>query len=349
MKDLRNVICSTLVLSKTLYMNKLILSAITFILSTTVFAQLSNGLTAYFPFSGDFNDISTNAITGTNNGCTLGTDRFSNSNETMFNATGTGYISFNDNSVKTALPVTISVWVKLASVSQPNIIFTSDNVYNNNYGYWLSTLTGTGQIGINYAGGLGGANSSNRRSFVTNEVLSTGVWHHIVAIIRDYSDMDVYIDCVKATGNYSGTGSSTISYSTTESRIGSNIGNNANPSGTYLDGDIDQIAIWNRSLTGLEIDTLCQQEVTLSNNEIPVKDFSLNVYPNPSSDVAHISFGTPVNAQIEVYNVLGDKVMTTTCSNKKSVTLNVDKWSKGVYIFKITREGDTRTIRFIKE
>lgn len=315
------------------------------------FGQLTDSMIAYFPFSGNFNDASMYSIVGSNNGCTLGLDRFGSGNETMYNSTSTGYVSFNEPEVKRDFPLTISVWVKAVDFSAPNIIFSSDNIYENNYGYWLATQTTTGQIGLSYAAGLGGANTSNRRSFVTNEVLQIGVWHHIVAIIRGYNDMEVYIDCTKCTGNYSGTGSQTIGYSSSESRIGSNIGNNWNPNGNYFNGDIDQIAIWNRSLSSQEINTLCQQETTLSNEEIVLESSSFEVllFPNPASDEVELEFNRTVDPIVEIYDALGKLVYSDELNDVATTSLNVSNLETGVYFVKVVVEDHYETIRFVKE
>lgn len=329
-------------------MKKILLTSL---LSFTVFygiSQITNGLIAHFPFNSNLTDISPSSISATDNGCTYVTDRNGVANNAIgFN--NNSNVTFTDVDLKVQFPLTVSFWAKL-NTQDVYILFKTDNVFENYYGVAMNSLP-SGGLTISFGGGLGGANTSNQRYYTTDiTTFTAGTWHHVVGIIRDYNDMDIYIDCVKANGTYGGTGSTSVAYSSSgDSRIGGSIGTNVHPGDFYLDGSMDQFAFWNRELTSQEVDTLCQQEVTLSNNEIAVKEFDLNVSPNPSSDVAHVSFGTAVNAKIEVYNVLGDKMMTTKCSNKNSVSLNVDNWSKGVYILKIDIDGMVQTKRFIKE
>ena len=45
------------------------------------FADLKDGLVAYYPFNGNANDESGNGNNGTVNGATLTTDRFGNTNK----------------------------------------------------------------------------------------------------------------------------------------------------------------------------------------------------------------------------------------------------------------------------
>ncbi|MGB7566896.1 MAG: LamG domain-containing protein [Chitinivibrionales bacterium] len=78
------------------------------------------GLVAYYPFSGNTNDISGNGLNATNNGATLSADRFGAANAAYY---------FNGNSSLTLgyfsafkLPkFTLSVWVKMDSVQSTGV------------------------------------------------------------------------------------------------------------------------------------------------------------------------------------------------------------------------------------
>ena len=225
-------------------------------------AQLENGMVAHFPFNGNFIDVSPSAIVATNNGASFGPDRNFDPNYSL-DLNQNQYVSFNSNEVKVNLPLTISVWAKFDSFNESNFIFSSDQVYGNYWGYWFHTTPTTGKVAINYGAGLGGVTSSNRRSFVTNLQLTTGVWYHIVAIIRSSNDMSIYVNCNPENGVYSGTGSTSIAYSTSESRFGSSVGQPAQPSGWSCDGSLDQLVIWERALNANEITSLCRLSSTL--------------------------------------------------------------------------------------
>ena len=161
-------------------------------------------MVAHFPFNGNVDDISTSGIFALNNNCIFGADRLGNPNmATEYNNTDS-YVSFNDNIVKDSLPISISVWIKVNSFSTPNPIFVSDNQFENYSGYMIITTVNTGKLSLNISAGLGGYTSANRRSFTSDTSLSTGVWHHVVAIIRAYNDMSIYLDCQELKGTYSG-------------------------------------------------------------------------------------------------------------------------------------------------
>jgi hypothetical protein len=325
-----------------------IIFSIALFLGFGVNAQLSNGLIAHFPFNENCNDISTSGIVGTNNGLDYGTDRNGNSNETISN-TGENYVSFNDNAVKTSFPISISVWAKINSHSEINIIFVSDNVFNDYHGYWMSALPSTGQLGINFGGGEGNSGPNNRRSFVTDQSLTVGDWSHIVAIIRDYNDMEVYINCVKSTGTYSGAGPTSVLYSSAESRIGSSIGNNSNPNGNYFNGELDQFAMWNKALSSHEIDTLCASWTTLNTIELSKEELSVLVFPNPANETLYIETNERI-MNIQIFSVNGRKNVERMNVKNSFVQLELKDLDAGVYLIKVlTESGNIFTQRFMKD
>lgn len=230
-------------------------------------AQLENGMVAHFSFNGNLNDLSNSAIVSTNNGgITYGMDRNSTSNNAIVLGNGK-YVSFNNNAVKTQFPITISVWVKFNSLGQDNIIFSSDNVNQNYHGYWMNVVP-SGQVALNFGGGLGTSGPDNRRSCITSQAITTGIWHHIVGTIRSHNDMSIYVDCQNLPITYGGTGSTSVVYSTTSSRIGNGALQNVVPQGWFLNGSIDQLAIWNRDLSISDVSNLCKLNTTLGVEEL---------------------------------------------------------------------------------
>ena len=215
------------------------------------------------------------------------------------------------------------------------MIFRSDNEYNNYYGYWI-LCNPSGNISMSISGGLGTANSSNRRTYRTFESLSENTWHHVVGIIRDWNDMDVYIDCIKATGEYTGSGSTTMVYSNFDSRIGSDIGNSLSPNGTFIDGSIDELAIWDRELTETEINNLCRPESHLAVSE--ERHIEFNIYPNPATNLLNISAKGGSFDKVELYGVDGKLVLKRTGQNLSLIDL--ESIDKGTYLLKIFNENN---------
>ena len=71
---------------------------------------------------------------------------------------------------------------------------------------------------------------------------------------------------------------------------------------------------------------------------------TVNLYPNPTSDVLTISKAE--NATIEIYNILG-QVMTIKTNISKQETIDVSGYAAGAYMAKISNEGVTTTKKFV--
>lgn len=172
-------------------------------------------------------------------------------------------------------------------------------------------------------------------------------------IINAYNDMEIYIDCIKQTGSYSGSGPMTIAYSNADSFIGYNIGNNSAPSGTFFEGNLDQFVIWNRELTANEILFMCDSLNTLDAPEMLSQssgNMNLNAYPNPSESNVIISFGKVLEApELFIYNTVGELVYSEKSSNLSEIELNIEKMACGTYIAKIDDNNNSGFVRFVKQ
>ncbi len=230
-------------------------------------SQIEKGMIAHFSFNGKHIDNSSKATKMNVVGTTFGPDRNSNANQAIV-IKEREYISFNNNLVKPSLPLTISTWVKVNSIEEPNIIFCSDQVYANYYGYWFQTVEKTGQVGISFGGGIGTTSANNRKTFVSDVQLNPGVWYHVTAIIRDHNDMSIYVNGDKSRGEYNGTGLTHIVYSNAASKIGAGFEQIYKPEGYFFTGSIDELSIWNRALSPSEISNLADEKKIINENKI---------------------------------------------------------------------------------
>jgi hypothetical protein len=245
---------------------KLLLFTFTFV-CFFVNAQITSGLVAHFPFNGTITDESSSEIVATNNNCFFSTGINGQANYAI-NFDNNGDIRFGSNELKVMFPLSVSFWVSLNDLNNINILFKTDNVYDNYHGVWMNNLP-SGQISLCFGGGNGVANSSNQRYYTSDLTITAGNWHHVVGIIRDYDDMDIYIDCQKSNGVYGGTGSTSVAYSLNgDSRIGGSIGSGIHPSDFYTDGKVDEFAFWDRELNTNEIEFICNQNNALSIDEV---------------------------------------------------------------------------------
>ena len=79
-----------------------------------------------------------------------------------------------------------------------------------------------------------------------------------------------------------------------------------------------------------------------------VKDATVALYPNPASDQITLDWnGSNKTYEVEIYNMVCQKVMTAKVSNKSAI--NISSLVKGNYVVKIKDAGNTKTIQFIKK
>ena len=98
---------------------------------------------------------------------------------------------------------------------------------------------------------------------------------------------------------------------------------------------------------GFETKGASMQSFTLSNDEVALNDFKIS--PNPAKSKVTISLPNgATNVKLDVFDVLGKKVMTKSLSSLNS-TFDVSKWNSGIYLIRLTSDNGTQTKRFVKQ
>lgn len=207
----------------------------------SVFGQVpnyvpSNGLLAYWPFSGNTNDQTTNANHLTNNGATLVADR-----------NGTANAAYSFNGAGNYLEKTV-----------PSFVFSPTGTFS--VSFWINRSSTSG--GVAMMSGSGTANnfiwlfsgSAANNTFGTNKQQSAWIWANSPYVVNQWEHyvcmfingvMRIYRNGVletSATYSHTGALSTVLPF-----YIGKDIGT------SYFNGSIDDVAIWNRSLTNCEI------------------------------------------------------------------------------------------------
>ena len=86
----------------------------------------TNGLVAYYPFNGNANDISGNGNNGINNGASLTTDRFGQTNSSYDFQNSSNIISIPHNTLfgfQVTSGFTISIWCNFSNLSKESLNF----------------------------------------------------------------------------------------------------------------------------------------------------------------------------------------------------------------------------------
>jgi hypothetical protein len=232
-------------------------------LTAATIAQVPNyvptsGLLAWYPFTGNSNDVSGNGNNGTNNGATLTSDRFGNANSAYsFNGTS-NYIDVNDVSSLRLnnTDYTISFWTYInAYGTGGGTAFIYKRGSGSQNGWALGGDQGTqNKLGLITSGG------ADPRGYSTSTLALNG-WHNVTVVYTLASqELKFYIDGVldnTTTGvdnNYNPVGGmpSPSANCTSVLRFGQDSQNNS----YWLDGKLDDIGLWNHALTQSEITNL---------------------------------------------------------------------------------------------
>ncbi|MFZ4799405.1 MAG: LamG-like jellyroll fold domain-containing protein, partial [Bacteroidia bacterium] len=241
------------------------------IFGNLIYAQVpnyvsSNGLVAWWPFTGNASDSSGYGLNGIVSGATLTTDRFGIANKAYsFNGTSSKITAATSTRLNLLHNRTLSVWVKSTdSTSDAGIIGYLSNGHN---GYQI-LLKSSGKIASMEDNWTGGANNppTNGWDFANStnsNYLNDNTWHHVLSV-RENDTTKIYIDGVLQ--NYILT-TLVPNFNSSSVIIGA-----TNGTSQFFKGTIDEIGIWNRALTPLEITKLnygCPNSITTQ----PVNQF----------------------------------------------------------------------------
>lgn len=335
--------------------NKLLLIAMGFALTTQmIIAQVpsyvpTTGLVAYFPFSGNANDLSGNGYNGTVNGATLTTDRFGSSNS-AYNFTGTTNditLSNSQNIVNGSFSV--NAWCTIDVLSPSNYDATIIGQYNGqtaNDRKWLFGYRSIStQRGVSYY--LCDNSGNWPTSWSINWLPQASTWYNITWVFTAGNSIKTYINGVL----HRNVSTTLTNFNNIANNVLTKIGNGIDfdsPAKLPWNGKIDDLGIWNRVLNDAEITSLYQSEVscqslvinsgTLSSFNPPVYQSTVTIYPNPANEQITIDCGNLANVSgwtIKIVNTLGQEVFSG-AMNTQQYVVPLNSWSgQGVYFVKI--------------
>lgn len=321
-------------------MRKFLFIVVTLIANQLFSQNISDHLLLYYPFNGNANDASGNNYNGTSNAVTYGADRFGTPNAAAYFNGSNSFVNFpNTNALKTSLPVSFSFWIKYSNNNYQNqVVFNTSFEDNRSSGVWFNSTNSSNSYAANYGDGSASYTSATRRTYVSDESIVSNTWHHVVVIVSGPTDMQIYIDCHEGGGYFSGSGGN-LFYSLTPGCIGRHDRDLSLPA-DYLMGFVDDFRYWNRALTSAEVAQLCS---TLSTEEQIATTDTLNLYPNPASDIIHIDTNLNDLQTIVIYDALGSEVLRTNYQQEVSVS----NLSKGIYFVKINGVSTSYTKKLI--
>jgi hypothetical protein len=211
--------------------------------------NLDSGLIAYYPFNGNDNDMSGNKNNPVYNNATLTADRLGNPNSAYHFDGKNDYMKVRSSpSLNTADQLSIALWVKPTGFYTGRcynnmLLMKGDNDYRegNYFLRFADPYTGCTNPDIKKEMfyGTGGA-------VATTPLINLNQWYSVVWVCNN-NTIDLYVDSIlraSVPGSY-------ISFS---NRYDLFIGHLNNPQYPYwLNGDLDELRLYNRALTKEEV------------------------------------------------------------------------------------------------
>jgi hypothetical protein len=331
-------------------------------LATATMAQVpnyvpTNGLVGWWPFNGNANDESANGNNGTVNGATLTSDRFGNANKAYnFNGT-TSYVKVNNSSSLESANLSISFWIKSTGNQFQQVFYkvTPNTALNETYSVPLN-LTQTGTLNFDLKNN--NCNPAVGWQYCSGNIGNISSWTNFV-LTHDGSITRIYKN---------GQLLSTIpgAFPISNCPGGDLLMGCDWQMNNKLNGQLDDIGIWNRAINQQEINDLyngniCYQTITVTDTLIinmgitgfnPVTyNNTIKIFPNPTNDHITIDFGNFSSLsgyQLKIINSLSQQVFQTNITQQSNY-LNLTNWGgNGLYFVQIIdTQGNIVDIRKI--
>jgi hypothetical protein len=319
-----------------------------FAISPASCADITTGLAARFDFTGNATDLSGNNNNGTVNGATLTTDRFGNPNSAyLFNGT-TDNITVNSSTslnFQTANKFSISYWINPAtlSASQSSFVINKQIGSGANQDGWNSV------VDVDYSSGFRIQNGTSTSACALNSnpsSIATNQFYHIVQV---YNNGTSYIYKNGILLNQSSC-SALIGDNTSTMLIGLPTFTYSNVKG--FNGKIDDIRIYNRSLSQCDVDSLFNMPNPITTGIAAVHNIaSFSIYPNPANDVMTISINANTSKIVlaELYDLLGNTIYKkekNIIAGENTFNIDLSELNSGIYFLRI--DNSVQKIQIIK-
>ena len=184
--------------------------------------------------------------------------------------------------------------------------------------------------------------SSNK--VVTADVYSTTAFNMLAKVVDAVGGTTADESATDA--SHGGSGWETLSFDFSNPKDGT-------PAGAFIYGRILFFPLWNGSGFNASADTTTYLDnitaLTSATANLDDKNlFESKVYPNPASDTWTISTQNNLITSVEVFNLLGKRVVSQN-NNSTNVAISTQGLTSGIYIARITTEQGTKSVKLIKE
>lgn len=301
-----------------------------FLSAISLFAQdLTEDLLIHYTFDGDLLDVSGNEYHGESTTVTYAADHLGNPNSA---ANFDGIDDFielpNVNELRPELPVSMAFWIKYDSYDpKDRALFCTSYEENVNTGVHFTTQASTGKYAVGFGDGANSYGADSRRTYVSEDSVETGVWHHIAIVVTAGNFMKIYVDCEEPGGSYSGSGGS-LAYSLLPGTIGKHDQHTVNP-GYHFKGQLSDFYYWNREVSLDEFNFLCDPTGGMGVASIEETDFS--VFPNPTTGQFTINYSGERPTTVVIQSMMGNVL----CYLPYTEFVALDEIESGYYLIRL--------------
>ena len=304
----------------------------------------TNGLMGWYPFNGNAYDESGNENHGTVNGSVLSDDAnaIQNSNSYAFDGQDDFISIGNSSSLNPSGALTFSSWFNLDDLSNNNNTIIGRNTNNSSadgYGYNFGILNDSNGVSSKLRLGIGQQSDGSISDVDHITSITANNWNHY-AVTYDQSNVRVYLNGVKV-------------HTAALTRSGGNHQNNfetfigkyrpqssgSEQSNQLFRGKLDNIGLWNRALTDVEITQLfaLQIDTTTPTVTIITNDSDNTIKPGDNITVT-VTFNEPMASgpRITIGSAVSNASLTATSSTTFTYSWNTSGVSAGSYTVTVT-------------
>ena len=293
-------------------------------------------LLAYYPFTGNAQDISGNQLHGQGFGSVLVPDKNNRPNSAYYFNGGTQHIKVANSPILNSTDaITVSCWVSASSLPEKETFLLSHGSWQNR---WKISFTPEKLLRwtVNTLNGIGDLDASGD--------FRTDSFYHVIAAY-DGSLMTLYINGIlKAYKPLSGN----IRSTSLPLLMGQMLEDNAEYN---FKGILDEVRLFDYALSPIAAATLYQQVTTSVKDKDKLTAVSLKIAPNPATDflLVQSQYPTDTEGRLIVINGNGQIMLEKKMRNiRDRMVVDVSQLVSGVYILTL-RAGLYRAVaRFVK-
>lgn len=291
-----------------------------------VFTMGSGQVVAHYPFTGNAQDLSGNQLHGSVNGAILTPDRFGTAQRAYYFNGGNQHIAVSNHPLLNFQQgISVSCWFRAAALPDKETFILSHGSWQNR---WKISITPDRKLRWTL-------NSTAGISDLDTDISLVQDSFYYVTATYDGSLLALYINgSLHSFKAFSGL----IRTTTIPLLMGQMLPSDANYN---FKGVLDDITIHNYALHPQTVLQTYNSMVTdLSTPGAAV--YRLQVFPNPSTGVVHISLADSgeLIRQLVVVDALGREVYRDNQLINSQLTLNMNAWPAGIYY--LMAEGSTR-------